>query len=68
MRPFGTSVLLAAVDRTGPQLYMIEPSGLSYGYVGCAIGKGRSAAKTEIEKLKLKDMTCREAIAQVAKM
>jgi len=68
MRPFGVSVLLAAVDKSGPQLYMIEPSGLSYGYMGCAIGKGRQAAKTEIEKLKLKEMTCREAVAHVAKI
>lgn len=68
MRPFGTAVLLAAVDQTGPQLYMIEPSGISYGYYGVAVGKGRQAAKTEIEKLKLKEMTCMEAIQHVAKM
>jgi 20S proteasome subunit alpha 7 len=68
MRPFGSSVLLASIDKTGPQLYMIEPSGLSYGYLGVAIGKGRLAAKTEIEKLKLSQMTCREAVDAIAKM
>jgi 20S proteasome alpha/beta subunit len=26
-RPFGTSVLLAAYDDSGPQLYVVEPSG-----------------------------------------
>ncbi len=26
-RPFGTSTLLAAYDDTGPQLYLVEPSG-----------------------------------------
>lgn len=29
-RPFGTSVLLAAKDRDGPQLYLIDPAGTSY--------------------------------------
>jgi 20S proteasome subunit alpha 7 len=69
VRPFGVSVLIAAYDDTqGPQLYMIEPSGISYGYHGCAIGKAKQAAKTEIEKLNLKDMTCRELIDHAARM
>lgn len=41
---------------------------LMQGYRGCAIGKGQQAAKTEIEKYKLFDMTCREAMKYVAKM
>lgn len=31
VRPFGVSIILAACDpHTGPELYMIEPSGQSY--------------------------------------
>jgi len=37
----------------GPYLYMVEPSGLYWGYYGAATGKGRQAAKSELEKLKL---------------
>ncbi|KAI9923530.1 putative proteasome subunit alpha type-7 [Aspergillus wentii] len=37
----------------GPGLYMIEPSGLYWGYHGAATGKGRQAAKAELEKLDL---------------
>ncbi|KAF2725413.1 proteasome core particle subunit alpha 7 [Polychaeton citri CBS 116435] len=37
----------------GPFLYMIEPSGSYWGYNGAATGKGRQAAKAELEKLKL---------------
>src|SRR6266566_607884 len=37
----------------GPFLYMIEPSGLFWGYYGAATGKGRQAAKAELEKLDL---------------
>ncbi|KAK3677706.1 putative proteasome subunit alpha type-7 [Recurvomyces mirabilis] len=44
----------------GPYLYMIEPSGTYWGYYGAASGKGRQAAKSELEKLKLdpKDGEC----------
>ncbi|KAG8536664.1 hypothetical protein GDO81_025917 [Engystomops pustulosus] len=37
----------------GAQLYMVDPSGVSYGYWGCSIGKAKQAAKTEIEKLQV---------------
>lgn len=37
----------------GPALYMLEPSGLYWGYYGAATGKGRQAAKAELEKLDL---------------
>ncbi|GJV17190.1 proteasome subunit alpha type-3 [Tanacetum coccineum] len=30
-RPFGSGVILGGYDRDGPQLYMVEPSGVSYG-------------------------------------
>lgn len=118
-RPMGTALLLAAVDKQGPQLYLIEPSGtglvriwqaiqnlvkctakalgpvtmqqgntqwpvphsqhpghwLHYlactmlqRYFGTAVGKGRQAAKTEIERLNLGELTCRQGVMEVAKM
>jgi len=33
VRPFGVSVMLSSVDKSGPSLYMIEPSGLYYVYI-----------------------------------
>lgn len=51
VRPFGSCALLAVQDRDGPHLYMLEPSGVYWGYRACAAGKGRSLAKTELEKL-----------------
>ncbi|KAJ3300619.1 hypothetical protein HK104_009276 [Borealophlyctis nickersoniae] len=68
MRPFGVSTILGTVDRSGPALYMIEPSGVYYGYHGCAVGKGKQVAKTEIEKLKLTHLTCREAVKEAARI
>lgn len=49
-RPFGASLLMAAHEYDGPQMYCIDPSGISWGYYGCAIGKAKQAAKTEMEK------------------
>mmetsp|Transcript_36135 Transcript_36135/g.80415 ORF Transcript_36135/g.80415 Transcript_36135/m.80415 type:complete len:250 (-) Transcript_36135:623-1372(-) len=67
-RPFGSTILLATYDQNGPQLHVVDPSGTSYRYYGAAVGKGRQAARNEIEKLKLGEMTCREAVMEVVKI
>jgi 20S proteasome subunit alpha 7 len=69
VRPFGCAVLLA-VNNPGedPQLYLIEPSGVSYRYYACAFGKGRQAAKTDLEKINLKTITCDQAVQELAKI
>eukprot|EP00163_Fabomonas_tropica_P002632 TRINITY_DN1203_c0_g1_i1.p2 TRINITY_DN1203_c0_g1~~TRINITY_DN1203_c0_g1_i1.p2 ORF type:complete len:137 (-),score=49.97 TRINITY_DN1203_c0_g1_i1:85-495(-) len=41
---------------------------LAQGYYGIAIGKGKQAAKTEVEKLKLDELTCKDALFEVAKI
>lgn len=38
------------------------------GYNGAAVGKGRQLAKTELEKLKLAELTTREAVIEAARM
>jgi 20S proteasome subunit alpha 7 len=54
----------------GPFLYMIEPSGLYWGYYGAATGKGRQAAKAELEKLDLQsgNMTMEQAVKEAARI
>lgn len=47
---------------------MIDPSGTSNRYFGAAVGKGRQQARTEIERLKLSEMTCREGVKELAKI
>ena len=58
--------------RGGPGLYMIEPSGLYWGYYGAATGKGRQSAKAELEKLDLASPTCaltlKEAVMEAARI
>ncbi|KAI0693565.1 nucleophile aminohydrolase [Cytidiella melzeri] len=68
VRPFGVSTIIGGVDVSGPQMYIIEPSGIAYGYHGAAVGKGRQIAKTEIEKLKLSELSTREAVMEAARI
>ncbi|KAL2257199.1 hypothetical protein VTK26DRAFT_522 [Humicola hyalothermophila] len=49
----GAGGKVAGKAHGGPFLYMVEPSGLYWGYYGAATGKGRQAAKAELEKLDL---------------
>ncbi|CAK9811509.1 Proteasome subunit alpha type-3 [Anthophora quadrimaculata] len=68
VRPYGCSVILGAYEHDGPAMYMIDPSGVSHGYYGCAIGKAKQSAKTEIEKLKLSEMTCHDLVKEAARI
>ena len=68
VRPFGLATILASTDLDGPALYMIEPSGVYYGYHGCAAGKGKQIAKTEIEKLKFDSLSSRDAVKEAARI
>ncbi|KAL5008654.1 hypothetical protein ScPMuIL_014235 [Solemya velum] len=66
VRPFGVSLILGSYDEAdGAQMYMTDPSG---GYHGCAIGKAKQAAKTEIEKLKMRDVSITDLVKEVAKI
>lgn len=69
LRPFGAAILLASWDDLdGPELYCIEPSGAVLGYFGCSIGKAKQAAKTELEKLNSKEMSCKDLVKEAAKI
>ncbi|KAI5119911.1 hypothetical protein M0805_003715 [Coniferiporia weirii] len=68
VRPFGVSAILGAMDKDGPALFVVEPSGVFYGYNGAAVGKGRQLAKTELEKLKFAELTTRQAVMEAARI
>ena len=68
-RPCGSAVLIGSCDAdNGPQLYMGEPSGVSWGYYGAAVGKNATAAHAEIEKLKLASMDARQLVKEAARI
>lgn len=71
VRPFGCAILLAVQG----DLYMIEPSGVCYRYFACAFGKGKQAARTELEKIELckdgddgKGVTREEGVQKLARI
>ncbi|EAL73156.1 20S proteasome subunit alpha-3 [Dictyostelium discoideum AX4] len=68
VRPFGCSIAITGIDQYGPQLFLVEPSGSCVGYFGASLGKGKQAAKNELEKIKFSEMTCREAIKEVSRI
>ncbi|KAK9385579.1 nucleophile aminohydrolase [Lipomyces mesembrius] len=68
VRPFGISAIVGGVDHSGPHLYTIEPSGAYWGYLGAATGKGRQAAKSELEKLDLPNISAKDAVKAAAKI
>ncbi|KAL3138034.1 hypothetical protein ABBQ38_005267 [Trebouxia sp. C0009 RCD-2024] len=37
-------------------------------FFGTAVGKGRQGAKTDIERLDLKELTCKAAVKEIAKI
>ena len=45
-----------------------HPPSSHQGYHGAAVGKGRQLAKTEMEKLKLSELSTREAVLEAARM
>ncbi|CAH0399992.1 unnamed protein product [Chilo suppressalis] len=69
VRPYGCSVVMGTwTEHDGPQMYMLDPSGVAFSYFGCAVGKAKQAAKTEIEKLKLADLTVKDLVKEAARI
>lgn len=67
-RPLGINLVMAGYDQEKKEAYlhMVDPAGAQFRYHGCAAGKSRQAAKTEIEKLDLANMTCAEGLKRIA--
>jgi len=61
-RPFGTVLLIAGVDETGPRLFATDPSGAFMEYKASSEGTGRSEAMAYFEENYREDMTLEEAI------
>lgn len=69
VRPFGCSAIMGSYDSVdGPIMYVVDPSGVSHGYYGCAIGKAKQAAKTEMEKLKTADLGLKDLAKEAARI
>jgi len=67
-RPVGATILIGKYDKDVPSIFCVDPSGMVTKWKGKAVGKGRQLANTEIEKLDLDNLTCREALFHVARI
>lgn len=60
-RPFGVALLFAGIDKKGPSLYSLDPSGT---YVQCdakAIGSGAEGAQSSLGEIYHKDISLKDA-------
>jgi proteasome alpha subunit len=62
VRPFGTALLIAGVDETGPRLFSTDPSGALMEYKASSEGAGRSGAMAYFEEHYKENMTFEEAV------
>lgn len=62
VRPFGTALLIAGVDDSGPRLFSTDPSGALMEYKASSEGAGRNGAMDFFEKNYKEGMTKEEAI------
>lgn len=68
LRPFGTSIIIAGKQSDQYRLFMIDPSGGMFEYYSCTGGKGSQVCRTEIDKLRLEELTVREAVYHACRM
>ena len=62
VRPFGTALLIAGVDETGPRLFSTDPSGALMEYKASSEGSGRTGAMAYFEEKYRDDLTLEDAI------
>lgn len=67
-RPFGTALLIAGVDESGPKLFHVDPSGTYMQYNAKAIGSGSEGAQTTLQEEYHKSMTLIEAEERALKI
>jgi 20S proteasome subunit alpha 7 len=68
LRPFGSAIIVAGKYQTQYKLFMLDPSGAIFEYYSCTAGKGSQVCRTEIDKLRLEDLTIKDAVYHVSKM
>ena len=68
LRPFGVAMILAGMDSGTWKLMMVEPSGRYFEYYACSAGKGNQVCKSEIDKLDLTSLNCKDAVFHLIKM
>ena len=63
VRPFGTALLIAGVDETGPRLFSTDPSGALMEYKASSEGSGRSGAMAFFEENYAENLSYEDAVS-----
>lgn len=64
VRPFGTALLIAGVDNSGPHLYETDPSGALMAYKAGSIGSGRNTVM-EIFEDKFRERMSKDKVVEL---
>ena len=67
VRPFGVSLIIGGIDKTGPKVFITYPGGAYRSYKAVAMGRGREVAESILLKEYREDMTLDEAISLAVK-
>lgn len=68
LRPYGVTILIGGVDKTGKHLIESDPSGMLYEWKAYAIGRGSSIANKILAQKWREDLTEKEAIKLVVEI
>lgn len=60
VRPFGVSLIIAGVDKTGPRIFLTDPSGTFVDYDAVAMGAGSDRVTEYLEQKYRPDMNLEE--------
>jgi proteasome alpha subunit len=67
VRPFGVSIILGGVDKTGNRLFSTDPSGTYRAYKAVAVGIGRETVEGVLKEEYREDMNLKETIKLAVK-
>lgn len=62
LRPFGVSLLIAAIDFSGKKLFETDPTGIYFPYMATAIGEGETEIKELLTKQYNESMNMEECL------
>lgn len=65
VRPFGVSIIFGGVDKTGPRLFVTDPSGSRRAYRAVALGMGRERAERILKEKYREEIRLGEAVRLV---
>jgi len=61
-RPFGTTLIIGGIDKTGPHIFCTHQSGTYRAYKAVSVGAGREAVQTQLKEQYRENLTLKESM------